>query len=252
MWNNLATIVGTGLTNDGYLKAINSPVSLAVGRFTQFDTPSIASIAQAHIVRDFVSTLTVSTLINASGASIVGIAAATADPLTLVQLNITSTASLARSEFRVGAIQSLTSTAIGEFEMRNQNGNLVLRPGASKLVAISVLRQDNTTDAYKTNSVFLTGWGSMAGATGAQGVSETATFGLTFGAAPIVVIGAIGKKSGAGVPSAITEFDTNGFNYAICNLITATNFVAIILQSNETNFPDQNSFGYSWHAIGEL
>lgn len=56
MWNNLATIVATGFTSDGYLKAIASPVT----------------IAQLHTTRGLFSTITVTTLINASGASIVG------------------------------------------------------------------------------------------------------------------------------------------------------------------------------------
>lgn len=49
MWNSLTTIVATAMTSDGYLKAIASPVSIARGQFTQFVTPSIASIARAEI-----------------------------------------------------------------------------------------------------------------------------------------------------------------------------------------------------------
>lgn len=46
MWNSLATIVSTGLDGSGYLKAINSPVSIAIGQITRAAIPSIASIAR--------------------------------------------------------------------------------------------------------------------------------------------------------------------------------------------------------------
>ena len=68
MWNSLVTVVSQAVTGDGYLKAINSPVSIAIGRFTQFDTPSLASIARVET-----SQMRVATLLDASGASITGI-----------------------------------------------------------------------------------------------------------------------------------------------------------------------------------
>lgn len=88
MWNSLSTIVAMGLTGDGYLRAVASPVSIARGEFTQIVTPSIASIArgelsllnvssmasiaQVQATKAFLSALTISTSVNASGASIVG------------------------------------------------------------------------------------------------------------------------------------------------------------------------------------
>lgn len=64
MWNSLATIVSSGLTGDGYLKAIASPVTIAVlhaqaiinlsiasitrAEFTQFALSSIASLARGE------------------------------------------------------------------------------------------------------------------------------------------------------------------------------------------------------------
>lgn len=62
MWNSLTTIVSAGFTQDGYLKAISSPVS--IGRL---ETPFIkASSALLSIV-------TLSGHLNASGASLVGL-----------------------------------------------------------------------------------------------------------------------------------------------------------------------------------
>lgn len=77
MWNSLTTIVAGGFDTNSYLKAINSPVSIARGEFTQIAVPSIASIAQAHITRLIGSAVTITTSVNMSGASIVGIASGT-------------------------------------------------------------------------------------------------------------------------------------------------------------------------------
>lgn len=54
MWNNLATIVSTGFTSDGYLKAIASPVSIAdmhsaTNRITTHLTVSGASVSGANM-----------------------------------------------------------------------------------------------------------------------------------------------------------------------------------------------------------
>lgn len=81
MWNNLATIVGTGFTNDSYLKAIPSPVT--IGRLEA--TNLIAASAS-------ITTLFIKTNIQASGASVVGIAVS--DPLITNALQVASIASI--------------------------------------------------------------------------------------------------------------------------------------------------------------
>lgn len=78
MWNSLATIVASGFTSDGYLRAIASPVSIAIGRFIQFDTVSIASIARVETSRliapsALVSIATILGHLTVSGASLSGI-----------------------------------------------------------------------------------------------------------------------------------------------------------------------------------
>lgn len=62
MWNSLVTIVANGFDGNGLLNPLVSPVSISIGRFTQFDVSSVASIAQLNI----------KTIISASGASVVG------------------------------------------------------------------------------------------------------------------------------------------------------------------------------------
>lgn len=49
MWNNLATIVSTGFDNNGYLRAINSPVSIGRAELTQIAVTSVASIARLEM-----------------------------------------------------------------------------------------------------------------------------------------------------------------------------------------------------------
>ena len=61
MWNSLTTIVATAMTSDGYLKAIASPVSIARGEISFIKSSSA-----------LLSTTTISGLLNASGASLIG------------------------------------------------------------------------------------------------------------------------------------------------------------------------------------
>src|SRR3990167_7753494 len=61
MFNSLATIVATGFTSDGYLKAIASPVSIARGEFNTLYA-SVASIAQLYMTGR----------LDVSGASVTG------------------------------------------------------------------------------------------------------------------------------------------------------------------------------------
>ena len=49
MWNNLATIVGTGFTSDGYLKAIASPVSIAINVVKTHLNVAGASVTGANV-----------------------------------------------------------------------------------------------------------------------------------------------------------------------------------------------------------
>lgn len=62
MWNNLATIVATAVTSDGYLKAINSPVSIA-------RIESVGLLASLISVSD----VRISNRLEVSGASITGL-----------------------------------------------------------------------------------------------------------------------------------------------------------------------------------
>ncbi len=49
MWNNLATIVSSGLDSNGYLRSINSPVSVALMQITKEVVASVSSIAALFV-----------------------------------------------------------------------------------------------------------------------------------------------------------------------------------------------------------
>lgn len=73
MWNSLATILVQGMTTDGYLNAINSPVSIAIGRFNVIAVNSVASITEVESARLVTSAATIPTSLNVANASVVGL-----------------------------------------------------------------------------------------------------------------------------------------------------------------------------------
>ena len=77
MWNSLVSITDGGLDNNGYLRALASPVSIARMESRQLALNSIVSATRAEIsnavpISALVSIATVNGQLNASGASIVG------------------------------------------------------------------------------------------------------------------------------------------------------------------------------------
>lgn len=142
-------------------------------------------------------------------------------------------------------------------EVSSSTDHIVITAGTSKLVKITVLRQDDTTNTYTANSVILTGWGFKAGDDATRYVSETVTFGITFSERPIVVVAAGGTKInsdpthvGDGANLAVT-YKANGYAMA------TTGFTALISTSSYDG-SDPGVFGstarylYDWIAIGAL
>lgn len=132
----------------------------------------------------------------------------------------------------------------------NSANHLVLTPGTSKFVKVAVLRQDNTTNAYKNNSIILTGWGVVAYNTGAANVTDAVTYGITFDAAPIPV-GVFGGDHGT-----LSTYGSGGnlveglLNFKM-HTVTTTGFTAQVHKPSGGNFAAGNGF-YQWHSIGEL
>jgi hypothetical protein len=67
MWNSLVSAIQTFTDPNGYISAINSPVSIAIGQFKTEAISSIASIAELHV-----TSFDVATRFDASGASVTG------------------------------------------------------------------------------------------------------------------------------------------------------------------------------------
>ncbi len=102
-----------------------------------------------------------------------------------------------------------TVSVAGAITQSGTADHITLTPGTNKLVKISVLRQDNTTNTYSNSSVVLTGWGFFVG-DGASSYTKTISFGITFsGSEPIVLASLLGKKAGVlpTLPSTVSEFD---------------------------------------------
>ena len=134
-------------------------------------------------------------------------------------------------------------------EVSSSTDHIVITAGTSKLVKITVLRQDDTTNTYTANSVILTGWGFIAG-TGATFVSEAVTFGITFSERPIVVCCASGFKSGSDPThngdsgTSILTGGSSGYQTSTTGSTFGYNQVA--------TFDSAVRIMYSWIAIGAL
>lgn len=133
-------------------------------------------------------------------------------------------------------------------------GDLRLVTGASGFVKGTHLRQDNTTNSYVTNTVFLSGWGFILGDSSGD-ISETVTFGITFTAAPVVLISVLGSKLSSD-PAAITELTDDPQSAAAVTTvnaqgITTTSFTALLWRNTPGTFTNTRRYGYAWLAIGQ-
>lgn len=73
MWNNMATAISQFADSNGYITAINSPVSIAIGNFKTISVNSIASVAQIATAGLSANGATIATSLNVANASVVGL-----------------------------------------------------------------------------------------------------------------------------------------------------------------------------------
>jgi len=129
--------------------------------------------------------------------------------------------------------------------------HIVLTPAASKLVKLAVYRQDITTNAYKNNTVILTGWGFILGDNAANPLLKQITFGITFSVLPIIVGNYAGFKNNSdpadvGELIGVPDLNTWGFyNHA-------TDGVRFAIHRTAGAWPNTYRVGYTWIAIGVL
>ena len=154
--------------------------------------------------------------------------------------------------------QTLTNKTIGDTLLVDgaitQTGtadHITLTPGTSKFVKIAALRQNDTTNTYKNNTVILTGWGQMSAPADTNAV-ESVTFGITFDDEPIVTMNFAGQgASGDFASKGVSSNNYRGF--AIANTISTTGFTAqLVNPATNWNTAGATTLYYTWTAIGEL
>jgi len=142
-------------------------------------------------------------------------------------------------------------------EVSSSTDHIVITAGTSKLVKITVLRQDNTTDTYTANSVILTGWGFIAGDDAGAIVTETVTFGITFSEIPVAIGSSIGFKASSD-PSNIGDVGGPAGTFrGSVGSITVSQLTASIRRVSENGadpgvLPSATRFLYAWIAVGSL
>lgn len=134
-------------------------------------------------------------------------------------------------------------------------GHTVLNAGSSKLVKLKALRQNNTTNVYEPNTVFLHGWGFITSA-GTPNVTEDVTFGITFQQEPNIVVTCAGISVGSD-PTDIGDLTNGGTTeartiMAMYKSTTTTQFTVALRAANGATIASGDRVGYTWVAIGEL
>ena len=149
----------------------------------------------------------------------------------------------------------LKSQALEVDELRAPStSHLTLTPGSNKLVKVAVLRQDDTTNAYKNNQVILTGWGYKVG-NGTRDLEDAVSFGITFLDVPIVLVS--GVLYSTSVPTSLSDLifgnnDRGGIATAGPKSISTTGFTASMAAESTITFATTEYYGYTWIAIGTL
>jgi len=254
MWNDLVGIVSTAIDATGtkllvstatITGALNVSGASIVG--ISLNNISSATITNSNIGNTFISGGTINnSVINGSILSSPTITNATISNPTLYVNNIyeyTADNGVVIDSIKLKDGNTITTTA---------TDHITITPGASKFVKIATLRQDNTTNTYKNNTVLLTGWGYIQGNNTGR-LEEAVTFGITFSNAPIVVANIIGTYLSA--PTIIdgggATMGANNVHNAGAYSISTTGFT-VELARQTGNYGNTSYYGYSWTAIGEL
>lgn len=176
-------------------------------------------------------------------------------------LNVTETAvgsgTKLLCDMQVGGTSRFSLTPAGNMTLDSGSiasgsaNHITLTPGTSKLVKIAVLRQDDTTNAYKNGSVILTGWGVFAQGA-ASNKSEAITFGITFLATPIVLVSFGGDNVGGATTLGAGGNIDKGPVTIKAYSETTTGFTAHIHTADGTSFSATANAFYKWLAIGEF
>ena len=149
--------------------------------------------------------------------------------------------------------EKIADGAVTSAKLEHSGPHIPITPDENGLVKMAVMRQDITTDTHSNNQVILTGWGFATGDGSNTGLSKQITFGVTFSAAPVVIVSNLGTKAGSD-PASIGELVTPSGNYHAFyayNIVT-TGFLSRIDQEVGAPIGSGVRVGFSWIAIGTL
>lgn len=217
---------------------------------------TVKGILTAGMWNDLVDALVDNLLDQTAGTTKTGIALTS--PKVTTGINDSNNNELIKVVATTSAVNEVTVTnaatgnpPILEATGGDTNIHLVARAKGNGLLKTSVLRQDNTTNAYKHNSVILTGWGFITGDGANSRIAEAVTFGITFAAAPVVTISFLGYKANSD-PTAIGDFTTTTDNQIAFRALSITTGGFSAEFKGSGNPAASERVGYSWIAIGEL
>jgi hypothetical protein len=156
--------------------------------------------------------------------------------------------------------QTLTNKTIGD-TLNTTTGNvaqsgaaahITLTPGANKLVRVAVYKNNHGTGSYQNNTIIVCGVEGLDGNAAIE-TSGTITFGVTFSAAPIVLISNAGAKSTNDGEVGVFFFSDFGFLWGtnIKNASTTTVSFDVRAETGYTLSTDHYYFS-SWIAIGTI
>lgn len=110
--------------------------------------------------------------------------------------------------------------------------------------------QDNTSNSIVASQTICYGWGFIAG-NNTINLSESVTMPITYDAAPCVIMGSMGYRSGS---SPSTVGDINAAHSAVvmtdCYATTTSTFTTQLRVEVGYTFGAADTFGYTWLAIG--
>lgn len=139
--------------------------------------------------------------------------------------------------------------------------HLRLLAGTSRLVKHTAIRQDNTTNTYKDDTVTEYGWGFITGDGASKVLTKTVTFGVAFTTAPTVVVCTAGARVGSD-PTQVSDgtttvHATDSGTLAAPHTITTTNFVASINKysvdgNTAAVFGSTVRYLFTWAATGDI
>lgn len=235
--HDAGAVVEVLVTADGY----NSIISHLLVGHNQDGSHGASAIVASNLAASSVT----AGRISASAVTAGTIAASAVNEGNLAFSVVTASSTTTFTNKTVGDTLSMTTGNITSTAC-----DIVLTPGTSKLVKIASLRQDNTTNTYKNNSVFHSGWGFCLGdgSTPATQVKNV-TFGVVFAESPTIAVTTLGYKDTTDA-SSISDFSATSAYVVSGGAVTASGFTAQGYNLGGGSISASRRVGFSWVVLG--